>query len=197
MSEPLARFPPRELRGWRGEVGYTITEPPRDALAGQSGFQVQPVYRTGPLCTPPPHSSLSAITASDESQKAHPQACGENRLSDPTSSPADPSSPLGSQRSSLPSVACVPLVKSHRRLWEKNNSEGAKDQENRPGNGRSWEASGKEKTEIPVISRIHIYSPAQGNLPSKTTQHFLCHQPLAGCKAQPQGSEIPLPFPLH
>lgn len=38
----------------------------------------------------------------------------------------------------------MPSVKSHRRLWEKTNSEGAKGLEDRPGMGRSWEASSKE-----------------------------------------------------
>ena len=38
----------------------------------------------------------------------------------------------------------VPLEEKH--------SKGAKDQENRPGTGRSWEASSKEKRETPVTS---------------------------------------------
>lgn len=50
---------------------------------------------------PPPHPSLSAITSSDEAQKAHPQACSEKELSDPLSSLPDPSSPQGSQHGSL------------------------------------------------------------------------------------------------
>lgn len=93
------------------------------------------------LWVPPPHSIPSAITASDEAQKAHPHRVRCKAALNPTSSPTDPSSPRGSSSSSLLPVALRPLVKSHRTLRVKNGSDEAKGQQHlnvRPGMGRSW-----------------------------------------------------------
>lgn len=121
----------QENWGWRGGGESLVAQ-----LQGPRGWASRPIWMThvdsrSSQCTEqdftlprPIPSCLPSLPVIRPKRPVH-MACSEKQLSNPTSSPADPSSPLGSQSSSLPSVAFIPLVKSHRLPREKNSSEEA------------------------------------------------------------------------
>lgn len=106
-------------------------------------------------------SCLPSLPVTRPKRPVH-MACSEKQLSNPMSSPTDPSSPLGSQSSSLLSVASKPLVKLHRMLWEKNSGEGANGQ--RVGSSLALEGAGRSQLRDEDPSTPHLTLQLQTNL---------------------------------